>query len=571
MWARSLLTFAHLSIYPAEKWNTVIALQRIGMSIIGALIISVLLAISFATVAHAATTESPTPVLTAADSFLTYTGVTTLTSADGDVEAYDDGIFGADCSSGTCLLWNYDSQDRFPRVEVIDGRASFEVPPLGDSCSDGYEPGISTTVTFEGTSATLTQVFHWPTSEACPLMYGGGLFSTSVIDGKLQTGNPCFLNDTCPKSDPTVTPTAEAIVVPVLPVAPSRALDEPSILSALPTTTTAITVRNVLWATAMAVILALLVAFPKHLLSSAASTGSKRLATWGEKLATTAGEPWKRLRAFVGRITTVKGWGAATIGIAVAAVISSFVDPEFGWNAASIRTAISILVSLAVQIVTGWLLLIWLVRRTHPSAKAEFEFRPLTLFIVVGAVVLSRLTEFAPGIIFGLVAGLSFGALTATAERARVALIGLARAFVLSLLAWFGYSLMAPIVDGGPVVVFITETFSSLAIAGIVALPIALIPFRGTTGDLLWKWNRWTWVGAYVVGFIGFFLILMPMPFSWKEVPVSLATWVGLFIAYAVGSLILWAIIVRPWEKEEATDRLATGAVAHEAISEEAG
>lgn len=545
-----------------------VAITRFAFALGAALSLGVVLIFGTAPAAFAvpSVTPTPTPIPTMEDAVVTYIGPATWTYDHGGVDHYER-KFGADCSSGTCFLF-IDQKIRIPtNVEVIDGYAAFELPSAGELCSEEYEWSRSTTASFEGVTATLTQIAHGAGDVTCPdgssNRYVG---SVGLATGVLVSGNPCFITNTCPKAEPITSPTAIAAVNPVLPFTPSRTIDEPSILSTLPTADTAVTLRNAVWATAMAVILAILVALPKHLLSSAASTGSKRLAKWGEKLTTTSSTSWKRFRGFVARITSIKGWGAAAIGITIAAIISSFIDPEFGWNAASIRTAISILVSLALQIVTGWLLLIWLVRRTHPTAKPEFEFRPLTLLIVVGAVILSRLTEFEPGIIFGLVAGLSFAALSAIAERARVAFIGLARAFVLSLFAWFGYSLMAPTLHGGPVVVFITETLSSLTIAGIVALPIALIPFRGTTGDLLWKWNRWTWVGSYVVGLIGFFLILMPMPFSWKEVPLSLATWVGLFVAYSVGSIILWAIIVRPWEKEKPVPvSVATGATTKEA------
>jgi hypothetical protein len=53
--------------------------------------------------------------------------------------------------------------------------------------------------------------------------------------------------------------------------------------------------------------------------------------------------------------------------------------------------------------------------------------------------------------------------------------------------------------------------------------------------------------GAYAVGLLGFFLVLMPMPFAWDGVRASLWAWVGLYLAYAAVAVALWLVTVRPW------------------------
>ncbi len=541
---------------PAKKQDAVTVTSRSAVRVFVALATGAVLAASAATGAVAIPLESPTPTPTTQDSVVTYYGPDNWVYDDGDTATYDQ-TFGVDCSSGVCLLFGYAEELRMPRVEVVDGRATFDVPAEGALCSDEYQWANTTTVEFAGTTATLTQVSHGTGIITCPNGTRNQYIGvTSTSQGTLVSGNPCFITRTCPTPEPTASPTPIAVSAPASPPAPSRAVDDPGVLSALPTVAAAVSPHNALWATAMAVILVLLLAFPTQLLNSAVEAGSERLAHWGEKFANTARGVGPRWRAMMPRVTSVAGWRAAAIGIAAAAIISSFVDPGFGLNAASIRTFVSILISLAIQIVAGWLLLVWVVRRTHPTATAEFEFRPLTLLIVVVAVILTRVTGFEPGIIFGLVAGVGFGALLATAERARVALIGLALAFALSVLAWIGYSLLSILDSGGPVVVFLSETLSSLAIAGIAALPIALVPIGDMTGRIIWKWNRWVWMGAYAVGLFGFFLILMPMPFSWEEVPLSLPVWTGLFVAYAVGAVIVWALIVRPWRKAEGAEAI---------------
>ena len=98
--------------------------------------------------------------------------------------------------------------------------------------------------------------------------------------------------------------------------------------------------------------------------------------------------------------------------------------------------------SFVLDVVIGWFVLLLIVRRTHPGAIATFDFKPLTLLVVAGAVLLTRITGFEPGIVFGLVAGVVFAGVIGTAK-ARVALIGLGYAFAVGVLAWIGYSITA--------------------------------------------------------------------------------------------------------------------------------
>jgi hypothetical protein len=141
----------------------------------------------------------------------------------------------------------------------------------------------------------------------------------------------------------------------------------------------------------------------------------------------------------------------------------------------------------------------------------------------------------------------------ATAEKARLSMISLGYSFVLAIVGWAGFSAIAATVGPHPAapVVFVQETLSSMAIGGIAALPIVLVPLRGMAGFEIWRWNRWIWGSAYAVGLLGFFVVLMPKPFSWATVGLSVWTWVGIYLAYAITAVVLWLVITRPWRKAD--------------------
>ncbi len=365
------------------------------------------------------------------------------------------------------------------------------------------------------------------------------------------SGTACLIDSSCP----TPTPGAHALAGGSVTGRSSgpRAASAPSVLSALPTIATALTARNSVWAAATAVILVLLIAIPTYFFNEAAGQASTLLEEWLGRRRKPKPKP-KPMKAVQEKPVRLAGWPLAASGVIAASIISAFVDPRFGFDAASLRTFASILASFVIDVCIGWFLLLIVVRKTHPASTARFEFRPITLLIVVAAVLFTRLTSFQPGIVFGLVAGVVFGGLLATADKARIALIGLGWSFGIGVVAWVGYSVT------GSHPVFLHETLSGIAIAGSSTLPIALLPVRGLTGALVWQWKRWVWAVAYGIGLFSFMVMLMPMPFSWQSVPLNLIVWLVLYLAYAVVAVGLWLLVARPWKPKGSGGRRVDGA-----------
>jgi hypothetical protein len=511
---------------------------------------------------------TPTPTATATPSsgvptFVEYTGNTTNTAEIGGA-AYP-GSFPShiriDCSSGECVVTRLELDDtsqgggiidmsQGQRLVLVDGKGSFSLPALGDLCGAFWiSAGV---LTIDATPTGFTGVRTSPVDYQVDCPGGGSVESPPYVATAIATlsgGNPCVLDSSCPT--PTPTPVATAIPIAAGAVHPSSTthFSSPSTLSALPTVKKALTVHGALWAAAITVVLVLLIAFPTHLLNSATSEGATRAKEWWTK---------RRPKALVSatrvREVEYRGWPFAAGGVLLASLISSFVDPTFGFNGSSVRVYLSILVSFLLDAVAGWFLLIYLVRRARPHTTASFHFSPASLIVVAAAVIFTRLTGFAPGIIFGLVAGVAFGTVLATTEKARVALVGLGYSFVVAVIGWVGYSALAATAGAHPNAgeVFLSETLSSMAIGGIAALPIALIPIRGLTGYDVFRWNRWVWGSAYGIGLLGFFIVLMPLPFSWTDVHINLVIWIAVYIAYGLVAIIAWLVLTRPWKKPDA-------------------
>ena len=310
------------------------------------------------------------------------------------------------------------------------------------------------------------------------------------------------------------------------------AADAPSVLSGL-RTPASVDVGQTLVAALVTVVLVLLLAFPTSLLNSAVETGTDRFSAW-----------WRR-RSGRGEQVDDDGvpWWWAAAGVLAAGVVSSFVDPQFGMNAGSVRTLLSVVVGVSLEVVLGWVVVAAVVRRTVPDATPSFSFAPATLLLVAGAVVLTRVTGFEPGIVFGLVAGIGFATVAGRAAKARVTLVPLAVGAAVALLAWALY----PLASGstGTVGVFVAETLSATAVGGLVALPLALVPVPGLGGHTVFSWDRRVWAGCYSFGLFAFFVVLMPTPYAWGEVSWSLLAWVLVYLAYLAVAVSAWWLVRR--------------------------
>lgn len=363
-----------------------------------------------------------------------------------------------------------------------------------------------------------------------------------VPPGQLEPA-PSAPGQGTPSPSPSPTPSTSAAIPGVRPpgghtaskLATGKA-DADSVYHALtPVQQVRMTATSAVILAAVTVILLLLIGFPGVLIESTVSKHYDELFPWVKRRrekATGPGSPAK-----------VATWITVTLGVALASIISGFVDPQFGLNLGSARVLLSSAAVFVVLSVLGWLIVERVIHSTDPTLKPSIEFKWFSLLVVILAVLLSRLTGFEPGIVFGLVVGLSFGASLSAVQSARTVLVGVAYAFTLGLGSWLAYSVLKPVIGGQPGVVsqFACDLLAGLAVAGLSTLPVALLPITGLGGAAVFRWNRWIWALVYAAGLATFFVVLMPLPQAWGDVSLALAVWVALYAGFACGAITFWA------------------------------
>jgi hypothetical protein len=220
--------------------------------------------------------------------------------------------------------------------------------------------------------------------------------------------------------------------------------------------------------------------------------------------------------------------------------IGCFNDPTFGLNAASAETFVAVILTflLDVAIAGG---VGWAYRRGRALDRGTFLHAiPAGLIVAVTCVVVSRLSGFKPGYLYGVIAGVAF--VTAMGKREKgheVALSSLAT-LVVGFTAWaiWSYALHAPPAHPSPVRLVLDTMLAALFVSGVVNTVISLAPIESLAGVALYRWHRGAWGVIFAIAtFLLLVVMLLPAARHARSSTAPLAVTIGLFGAFALVSI----------------------------------
>jgi hypothetical protein len=217
---------------------------------------------------------------------------------------------------------------------------------------------------------------------------------------------------------------------------------------------------------------------------------------------------------------------------ALAAIIFGFADPGFGFDLASVRT---VLASAIALFIVGYVAsaLTGLILRGRWEMVTTIELKPLGIVLTVIGVVLSRLLDFSPGFLFGLIIGLGMVGASSLAERVRLTLLNSAFIFGFAIIAWIGYSAIAGDTTGFWDTLG-NDTLVAVTSEGLTALAVGLLPFRFLDGEGLFERSKALWAGVYLVAAAAFVLILIPAANNWGETTGPVWFWLSVLVVFSL-------------------------------------
>ncbi len=191
--------------------------------------------------------------------------------------------------------------------------------------------------------------------------------------------------------------------------------------------------------------------------------------------------------------------------VATAAIYGAL-DPSFGWNTTSAVLFISLAVGLAATtfLYEGAAVLLSSKRFGVP---AEMKVFPLALLIAAVSVILSRVTGFHPGVIFGFVSAAAISGHGDRRHQGLIVWLPLCGLLAVSLLALV---LISPLRDWGngstSVWATLPETIAiAIFVGGAQSVLLTLVPLTFNDGRRVWEWSKIAWLALSLPACFVFF------------------------------------------------------------------
>lgn len=227
-------------------------------------------------------------------------------------------------------------------------------------------------------------------------------------------------------------------------------------------------------------------------------------------IAATVSAPWRNL---AGKRPMLAALGGPAFILILTGATYGFLDPGFGFNEDGFVLMGSLILGIgAVTYVYGGGQA--LLTNSRYKVPAVVRVYPVALVIAIVSVLLSRIADFQPGIVYGFVAAYAVVASSATFDRKQLGEVvfypGLAL-LIVSIVAWI---LVMPIRhaiqnDDRWWLDLMEGTSVAIFVGGLEGLFFNMIPITFMDGRKLQQWNVWLWAGmALVSGFLFWHVIL---------------------------------------------------------------
>jgi hypothetical protein len=158
------------------------------------------------------------------------------------------------------------------------------------------------------------------------------------------------------------------------------------------------------------------------------------------------------------------------------------------------------------------------------------------------SVLVSRLTHFEPGYLYGLVCGIAFAHKLAKSQEALVVTLESLATLAVSLAAWSAFvpvdrSALEP--GSGFGVALLDDFLASVLVGGLVGIAIGMLPLRFLPGGTVYEWRRKVWAAMFGIAMFGIIAIMLrPSASPVRPGAAPMVTTIVLFVAFGGVSLL---------------------------------
>jgi hypothetical protein len=302
-----------------------------------------------------------------------------------------------------------------------------------------------------------------------------------------------------------------------------------------------LTLSSLLINALLAIIFGVLVVFPAELFNRVYEENHERITRWWSRWLPT------RMRAAALTARHQRRVNAAPIVVlVVGSLLAALLDPGFGANTRTVALALGAAFAIVVCTSGGGLAVAFFRRlRGHP-VQWGVRALPGALAVTAIGVLVSRVTNFEPGYLYGIIIGIAFSQDLPRREEGQAVAASATAALAISVGAWLLWNLIEGTTNGrsgssGFGISFLEDFLTSVFVTGLVGVVFGLVPLRFLPGAKLVGWHWAPWALAFCGSlFVLLEVLVRPQTSHWYRSPPFWTT-LGLFVSFGVASLVFWA------------------------------
>ena len=314
----------------------------------------------------------------------------------------------------------------------------------------------------------------------------------------------------------------------------SSSLSTPAAVLAAPVT--------LLVSAAIALTAVLLITFPSHLFNRTYEENHEVIRYWWERRFR-----WLlrlRLGALAGSRRRSRDGIAFLAVVLCGGVLAALLDPRFGWSLRTLALfAGAVFALLAGSLVSFFAAGSYRVLR-HKAGPWRLHALPSGLAVAAICVLVSRLANFQPGYLYGLIGGVVFAGALSKREEGHVVAVTSLVTLSLALAAWIAWvpiSIQSTANPSNFGWALASNFLAALFVSGMVGLLIGLVPLRFLPGEKLAGWHRGVWGAVFGVAALSVIeVMLRPQTGGARSAPAPLWVTAGLFLGFGVVSVLFW-------------------------------
>jgi hypothetical protein len=285
---------------------------------------------------------------------------------------------------------------------------------------------------------------------------------------------------------------------------------------------------------------ALLIPFPGALFNSTLEANADEVGSWFRRIG-------RRLDRMRRGPSNGRGFWQRPIGIVAFLLLSSvlyaLLDPSVGLDAHSLWLVLGLLAGL---LITSLIFAMptaayrWVRFHERPAIRTL----PWTILVAIACVLLTRLTAFQPGYLYGLLIGFTFAGELSVRDEGRATAIASVWVMVLTVLAWFGLAIVRGSAEPDSALSTIAATaLTTVVVAGFEGLVFGMLPLRFLPGAAIFAWSRRTWTALFVLSAFGFLHVLVNPQSGYlaDTTRTPMLTIAVLFAIFGLVSVALWS------------------------------